>query len=1029
MRLNQEKIRRMVGATAGNAGGGGGSFDPSMLSGYATQQWTAENYLSIDFFNRLFTAHGTGDTVVKANDMESTITSIEAMFGFWTEEYISALGRGSGGGGGGAGTISPIDESTITAETIFNRGDALAINGTVYRCTASGTDNMPLGIVVQDGTPVYQEYKNQRAWVIGDTSLQEGWEVWLNSGLDFYIEWYGDRISQAERDIQTLYSLVYSGGGGGGGGGSLDPAVMWALLGNGGSEQINITHLTGALNDYARKDWVQTYVGQQGFVTSSTLVTVLADYATHSWVQSQGYLTEHQSLDGYATEQWVSANFNNYTLPVASSTARGGVKIGYTTSATNRNYAVQLSSEKMYVNVPWVDTNTWRDCIDNLTSTATDKSLSANQGRLLNEKFADYLPLTGGTITGDLTVQGLLAAATRVKIGDIYIGYDSAHNALEIYKEDQTDPTHPHISANLYALGGISALGYGPGGGGGGGVALNPVDESTITAATYFHQNDILAIDGTIYRCTQTTNNLPVSVVFQGNKVLYVENNGHRAYVINSYSLQSGWEVWLNSGLDYHISVLYDMATSNQRAVLDIERRIGTDGDLATKQWVQAQGYITQLPDLSPYATKTWVQNQGYLTQHQSLAGYATEQWVSANFNNYSLPLASSTTRGGVKTGYSGSGRYYPVQLSDEKMYVYVPWTDTTYSFSNADATLSWSQRTKIATVGGTDIYVTMPANPDTNTWRPVVDNLSSSDANSSLSANQGRLLANGSARDSTKVAKAGDTMTGELKVATGIGISDASGNGLLCYKPTSWTGVANTQWGVGTVDVQGVIRSSNTALLHYRHGDNSYEIIDAKGGQSIAGSLQVANIYLGHTNEINGVNSGVLYLQARGTGNTYINVNSGYCGIGVTSASYKLHVGGVIYSSVGVYSAGYVTALSDERHKRIEGRTGLEVEQIAQMPDVKFTWTDRDDPTQYVGTIAQKWQEILPQVVRTASDRDRTLSMDYQAAALISAIVTARRVCDHEARIRALEKKCTALEQANAFLKNAYEQLKLKIA
>ena len=176
-------------------------------------------------------------------------------------------------------------------------------------------------------------------------------------------------------------------------------------------------------------------------------------------------------------------------------------------------------------------------------------------------------------------------------------------------------------------------------------------------------------------------------------------------------------------------------------------------------------------------------------------------------------------------------------------------------------------------------------------------------------------------------------------------------------------------------------------------------------------------------------MNSGVLYLQARGTGNTYINVNSGYCGIGVTSASYKLHVGGVIYSSVGVYSAGYVTALSDERHKRIEGRTGLEVEQIAQMPDVKFTWTDRDDPTQYVGTIAQKWQEILPQVVRTASDRDRTLSMDYQAAALISAIVTARRVCDHESRIRALEKKCTALEQANAFLKNAYEQLKLKIA
>jgi len=49
-------------------------------------------------------------------------------------------------------------------------------------------------------------------------------------------------------------------------------------------------------------------------------------------------------------------------------------------------------------------------------------------------------------------------------------------------------------------------------------------------------------------------------------------------------------------------------------------------------------------------------------------------------FNNYSLPLAASGTRGGVKIGYTTSGKNYAVQLSDEKMYVNVPWTDTTYS-------------------------------------------------------------------------------------------------------------------------------------------------------------------------------------------------------------------------------------------------------------------------------------------------------------------------------------------------------------
>lgn len=58
----------------------------------------------------------------------------------------------------------------------------------------------------------------------------------------------------------------------------------------------------------------------------------------------------------------------------------------------------------------------------------------------------------------------------------------------------------------------------------------------------------------------------------------------------------------------------------------------------------------------------------------------------------------------------------------------------------------------------------TIPA----NTWRPVQDNLTSSSATDSLSANQGRLLANGSARDSTKMPIAGGTFTGAVGLANG---------------------------------------------------------------------------------------------------------------------------------------------------------------------------------------------------------------------------------------------------------------------
>lgn len=50
-------------------------------------------------------------------------------------------------------------------------------------------------------------------------------------------------------------------------------------------------------------------------------------------------------------------NMETYVLPQASSTAMGGIKIGYTT--TGKNYPVLLNtSGQAYVNVPWINTNT-----------------------------------------------------------------------------------------------------------------------------------------------------------------------------------------------------------------------------------------------------------------------------------------------------------------------------------------------------------------------------------------------------------------------------------------------------------------------------------------------------------------------------------------------------------------------------------------------------------------------------------------------------------------------------------------------
>lgn len=53
---------------------------------------------------------------------------------------------------------------------------------------------------------------------------------------------------------------------------------------------------------------------------------------------------------------------------------------------------------------------------------------------------------------------------------------------------------------------------------------------------------------------------------------------------------------------------------------------------------------------------------------------------VEDKANNYTLPVATDTNLGGIQTGYTQSGKNYPVKLDDgNKAYVNIPWSDTIY--------------------------------------------------------------------------------------------------------------------------------------------------------------------------------------------------------------------------------------------------------------------------------------------------------------------------------------------------------------
>lgn len=80
---------------------------------------------------------------------------------------------------------------------------------------------------------------------------------------------------------------------------------------------------------------------------------------------------------------------------------------------------------------------------------------------------------------------------------------------------------------------------------------------------------------------------------------------------------------------------------------------------------------------------------------------------IANNANNYSLPTASSTIKGGITLGYSQNGKNYPVALdSNGKAYVNVPWidTNTTYGLatSKTDGLMKASDKAKIDSIDTT---------------------------------------------------------------------------------------------------------------------------------------------------------------------------------------------------------------------------------------------------------------------------------------------------------------------------------------
>jgi hypothetical protein len=130
--------------------------------------------------------------------------------------------------------------------------------------------------------------------------------------------------------------------------------------------------------------------------------------------------TDKTKLDDIAT------GANNYTLPTATSTVKGGVELfsdtvqsvaaNAVTTTASRTYGVQLNSAgQAVVNVPWSDTNTVTTVNNTLTSTSTTQALSAAQGKVLQD--SKQTALVSGTNIKTVNGESLLGSGDVVVSG------------------------------------------------------------------------------------------------------------------------------------------------------------------------------------------------------------------------------------------------------------------------------------------------------------------------------------------------------------------------------------------------------------------------------------------------------------------------------------------------------------------------------------------------------------------------------------------------------------------------------------
>lgn len=368
--------------------------------------------------------------------------------GLWAEGFITSGGVGSNQGGGGGSSIDldrvweSLTNNTdkpdvkinvahipdLSMSKITGLDDAIAAAGSVKSLTVGTTNYQPAsnGIIT---IPAYP------------TSLASPYD--LTFGSKTYNGSAAKEITAGDLGALTAVPKATDSVIGGFQTGYSESGKNYAVKMSGNKAYVNVPWTDSVYSLPLAASGTRGGI-QIGFTTNAT---------------NRNYAVQLSGEKAYVNVPWTDTV---YSLPLAANGTRGGVQIGYSESnsgsSSDRNYAVKLSSEKMYVNVPWTDTvythptggaNTTISAADGKVLSAITVNSLGHVTSVSSKSLAkadipalDYLPLTGGQLTGDLWLHtGSANYGSKLWFGDkgsgsgyVYL-YEDSDDHLSIYAD------------------------------------------------------------------------------------------------------------------------------------------------------------------------------------------------------------------------------------------------------------------------------------------------------------------------------------------------------------------------------------------------------------------------------------------------------------------------------------------------------------------------------------------------------------------------------------------------------------------